>query len=108
MIDPPDSAQRTGDQLGAAELKEVSLPDYAAADEIAWQGADGAVRSSTKILWADKPQRAFTITLAREISEISGASVVPRNPGLSPRRPSSTDWMSGSRRRWPRMTGIST
>ncbi len=77
MIDPPDSAQRTGDQLGAAELKEVSLPDYAAADEIAWQGADGAVRSSTKILWADKPQRAFTITLAREISEISGASVVP-------------------------------
>lgn len=77
MIDPPDSAQQIGDQLGATELKEVSLPDYAASDEIAWQDADGSVRSSTKILWADKPQRAFTITLAREISEISGASVVP-------------------------------
>ena len=77
IIDPPDSAQQTGDQLGATELKDVSLPDYAAADEIAWQGADGAVRSSTKVLWADKPERAFTVTLAREISEISGASVVP-------------------------------
>ncbi|HMQ40644.1 MAG TPA: ABC-type transport auxiliary lipoprotein family protein [Paracoccus sp. (in: a-proteobacteria)] len=77
IIDPPDSAQRTGDQLGATELKEVSLPDYAAADEISWQDADGAVRASNKVLWADKPERAFTITLARAISEISGASVVP-------------------------------
>lgn len=77
ILDPPDSAQMTGDQLGATELKEVSLPDYAAADEIAWQGTDGAVRSSTKILWADQPERAFTVTLARAISEVSGASVVP-------------------------------
>ncbi|TKW66797.1 MAG: hypothetical protein DI616_09930 [Paracoccus denitrificans] len=77
IIDPPTSTQRSGDQLGATELKDVSLPDYAAADEIAWQGADGAVRSSTKILWADTPERAFTITLAAEISEISGGSVVP-------------------------------
>lgn len=76
-IDPPASTQLSGDQLGATELKEVSLPDYAAADEISWQGNDGAVRSSTKILWADKPQRAFTVTLARAISEVSGASVVP-------------------------------
>lgn len=77
VIDPPASTQFTGDQLGATELKEVSLPDYAAADELAWQGTDGAVRSSTKILWADNPERAFTITLARAISEISGGSVVP-------------------------------
>lgn len=77
IIDPPDSPQRTRDQLGATELKEVSLPDYAAADQIAWQDADGSVRSSNKILWADKPERAFTITLARAISEVSGASVVP-------------------------------
>lgn len=76
-IDPPASPQTTGDQLGATELKDVSLPDYAAADAIAWQGTDGAIRASSKVLWADKPERAFTVTLARAISEASGASVVP-------------------------------
>ncbi|WBU63868.1 PqiC family protein [Paracoccus aerodenitrificans] len=76
-INPPTSPQVAGDQLGATELLEVSLPDYAASDEIAWQDEDGAIRSSTKVLWADEPQRAFTLTLARAISEISGASVIP-------------------------------
>ena len=55
MIDPPDSAQRTGDQLGAAELKEVSLPDYAAADEIAWQGADGHPPGAAQHRGGNKP-----------------------------------------------------
>lgn len=76
-IDPPASTQLSRDQLGATELKEVSLPDYAAADEISWQSTDGAVRSSSKTLWADQPQRAFTVTLARAISEVSSASVIP-------------------------------
>lgn len=75
-IDPPASSQVTGDQLGPTELREVSLPGYASGDEIAWQGPDGAIRSNTDILWADEPQRAFTITLARAISEMSGASVI--------------------------------
>lgn len=77
LIDPPTSATVTEDQLGATELREVSLPDYAAADEVPWQTADGIVRSSSGKLWADDPQRAFTITLARAISEISGAAVIP-------------------------------
>ncbi|SDD47535.1 hypothetical protein SAMN05421538_101685 [Paracoccus isoporae] len=75
-IDPPPSQQVTGDQLGPTELREVSLPGYASGDEIAWQGPDGAIRSNTGVLWADEPQRAFTITLARAISEMSGASVI--------------------------------
>ncbi|WBU56337.1 PqiC family protein [Paracoccus sediminicola] len=83
VIDPPASTQFAGDQLGATELLEVSLPDYAAGDEIAWQGEDGAVRSNSSILWADQPQRAFTVTLARAISEISGASVIPEPWPLS-------------------------
>ncbi|MDO5605082.1 MAG: PqiC family protein [Paracoccus sp. (in: a-proteobacteria)] len=76
IIDPPASAQFAGDRLGPTELKEVSLPDYAAADTIAWQDADGAVRASNRILWADQPERAFTLTLARAISEITGAAVI--------------------------------
>lgn len=77
IIDPPTSTQLSGDQLGAAELKEVSLPDYAASDEIAWQTETGEILQSSKILWADQPVRAFTVTLARAVSEISGSSVIP-------------------------------
>lgn len=77
LIDPPVSTQVAGDQLGATELRDVSLPEYASASEVAWQSMDGVVRSSSRRLWADNPQRAFTLTLARAISEISGATVIP-------------------------------
>jgi uncharacterized lipoprotein YmbA len=70
MIDPPLTGERVPDRLGTAELKDVSLPEYAAAGEISWQTEDGAVRSNTKKLWADTPQRAFTQTLARTISDL--------------------------------------
>ncbi|MCV2448919.1 membrane integrity-associated transporter subunit PqiC [Paracoccus sp. DMF] len=88
LIDPPDSGQRVADRLGTAELKDVSLPEYAASDEVSWQTADGAVRSNTKQLWADDPQRAFTLTLARTISDLSGATVIAEPWPLSepPRR----------------------
>ncbi|AGT11305.1 PqiC family protein [Paracoccus aminophilus] len=76
LIDPPDQGVRVPDRIGTAELRDVSLPDYASGDEVAWQTADGAVRMDTKNLWADKPQRAFTLTLARTISDISGATVI--------------------------------
>lgn len=76
LIDPPIPAARVSNQLGSAELKDVSLPEYASAGEVAWQTADGAVRSNTKQLWADNPQRAFTLTLARTISDVSGATVI--------------------------------
>ncbi len=76
MIDPPLTGERVPDRLGTAELKDVSLPEYAAAGEISWQTEDGAVRSNTKQLWADTPQRAFTQTLARTISDLSGATVI--------------------------------
>ncbi|WP_313136377.1 PqiC family protein [Paracoccus jeotgali] len=76
LIDPPTAPRVAGDQLGSAELKTVSLPDYAAADPIAWQDGGGAVRASSKVIWGDKPERAFTVALARIVSESSGASVI--------------------------------
>lgn len=88
LIDPPDSGQRLPDRLGTAELKDVSLPEYASGGEVSWQSADGAVRSNTRQLWADNPQRAFTLTLARAISDMSGATVIAEPWPLSepPRR----------------------
>lgn len=76
LIDPPATGTVLPNRLGTAELKDVSLPAYASAGEVSWQGPDGAVRSNTRQLWADEPQRAFTLTLARAISDISGATVI--------------------------------
>ncbi|MDT1063108.1 PqiC family protein [Paracoccus sp. CPCC 101403] len=76
LIDPPASGERLPNRLGTAELRDVSLPEYASAGEVSWQGGDGAVRSNTRQLWADQPQRAFTLTLARAISDMSGATVI--------------------------------
>ncbi len=76
LIDPPDAGMRVADKLGTAELRDVSLPDYASAGEVSWQTPDGAVRSNPKTLWADKPERAFTLALARAISDLSGATVI--------------------------------
>lgn len=76
LIDPPPVVGQVPNRLGTAELKEVSLPGYAADEEVAFQTADGAVRSSPKNLWADSPERAFTLTLSRAISDVSGATVI--------------------------------
>ncbi len=63
-------------RLGQAELREVSLPQYASGQEIAWQTEDGAVRSTPDNIWADNPTRALTLALARQISTLSGATVI--------------------------------
>lgn len=76
LVDPPNAGREVQNSLGTAELRDVSLPEYASGDEVAYQTADGAVRSTPRDLWADTPQRAFTLTLARSISEVSGATVI--------------------------------
>lgn len=75
-IAPAPAAKALPDKLGQAELREVSLPQYASGQEIAWQTEDGALRSSPENIWADDPPRAVTLALARQISEISGATVI--------------------------------
>ncbi|WP_378947610.1 membrane integrity-associated transporter subunit PqiC [Paracoccus sp. R86501] len=76
LLDPPTQNVRVANRLGTAELKDVSLPEYAANQEVAFQTQDGAVRSNPDSLWADTPARAFTTTLARAISDVSGATVI--------------------------------
>lgn len=76
LLDPPPVAAQVPNRLGTAELKDVSLPEYASDEELAFQTADGAVRSSPDNLWADNPERAFTLSLARAISDVSGATVI--------------------------------
>lgn len=76
LIEAPPVAAELPNRIGSAELLEVSLPEYAAAGEVAWQTPDHAVRVSGRQLWADDPRRSFTLTLARAVSDISGATVI--------------------------------
>ncbi|MCQ0969343.1 PqiC family protein (plasmid) [Paracoccus sp. TK19116] len=76
LIDPPVAPTQVANRLGTAELVDVSLPEYASGQEVSYQTADGAVRSNPDNLWADNPQRGFTLSLARAISDVSGATVI--------------------------------
>ncbi|MCL7466460.1 PqiC family protein [Phaeovulum sp. NW3] len=76
LIDPPAASQRLPDRLGLTELREVSLPQYAAGQEITWQTEDGALRSTPENIWADDPARAMTLALSRQITALSGATVI--------------------------------
>jgi hypothetical protein len=58
------------------EVVEVTLPVYAASEQIFTQGADGAI-TELGPLWADNPARAITLQLARDMAAITGAMVVP-------------------------------
>jgi uncharacterized lipoprotein YmbA len=75
-IEPPAVKKSLPNRIGTAELREVSLPQYATAQEIAYQTPDGALRSNPDNLWADDPARSITLALARQISAISGATVL--------------------------------
>ncbi|WP_370229982.1 PqiC family protein [Salipiger bermudensis] len=59
------------------EMRMVSLPTYASAEEISTQQADGTITSGSSLLWADDPARAVTLALSRHLSQITGATVAP-------------------------------
>jgi len=61
--------------FGSVEIKDVSLPTYAAADEIAVQDIDGKLITNKDLLWADSPERAVALELSRNLSKLSGARV---------------------------------
>ncbi|KIN74142.1 PqiC family protein [Sulfitobacter guttiformis] len=58
----------------SVEVRDVSLPTYASADEIAQQAPDGTLITS-KVLWADAPERAVGLELSRHLARLSGKRV---------------------------------
>lgn len=75
---PEAPAETLGTQrirYGSVELRDLSLPDYAARQEIALRGADGSLAAPTGTLWADDPSRAMTLALVRDLRRITGAEI---------------------------------
>ena len=75
LIDPPAPQQRLTTAAQTIMLRDVSLPEYAAASEIALQGEDGAVKNARRALWADLPERSLTLALARQLDAALSATV---------------------------------
>lgn len=56
-------------------LRDVSLPTYAASQDIPVADASGRIRTDDQNLWADEADRAVTLSLVRALSTVTGARV---------------------------------
>lgn len=75
IVAAPQATQSQRIAFRAVEIRDVSLPAYAADDEIVRQAPDGRVISDGGVLWADTPDRAIALELSRHLAQISGARV---------------------------------
>ncbi len=75
LIDRPVTAEKIRVSVATVEVKDVTLPAYAEASEIAVQGADGALTTIKGALWAEDPASAVTRAVAFNLDEVSTANV---------------------------------
>ena len=71
----PQVTQKVHIHFNAVEVRDVSLPTYAASDEISTQDASGTVTSSKEVLWADEPERAIALQLSRHLAKMTGKRI---------------------------------
>ncbi len=76
-LSPLPSALELRPLVGSAMVRTISLPTYAAAEEIAFETADGRIVIREDVLWADEPERAITLVLTRTLSDILNTDVGP-------------------------------
>ncbi len=63
--------------VSSAMIRTVSLPTYAAVEEIPLETADGIIVVREDVLWADEPERAVTLILTRTLTDILSTDVGP-------------------------------
>lgn len=66
---------RIGVPYRSIEVREVSLPAYAEAETIFWEGAGGALVPVEGAEWADLPGRAITLDLVGVLAAVTDARV---------------------------------
>ncbi len=75
LLDRPEPAERQTVSVGSIEVRQVTLPAYAADNEILAQEEDGALRATGKALWAEEPVDAVTAAIAGTLHETTTAEV---------------------------------
>ncbi|MDF0600239.1 ABC-type transport auxiliary lipoprotein family protein [Psychromarinibacter sp. C21-152] len=86
LVESPTSELRVRSAVRTLLVRTVSLPTYAADEEIAFQDDEGVVRTMNFGLWADEPERATTLTVTRHLNAMTSAKVAPE-PWPLPRPP---------------------
>ncbi|MEW9918027.1 membrane integrity-associated transporter subunit PqiC [Marimonas sp. MJW-29] len=74
-VAPPAIVEKTPISFASVEVRDVSLPSYAAADEIHTQTDDGTLVSSSDVLWADSPERAIALELSQNLARLTDRRV---------------------------------
>ena len=75
---PSEKPVKLRARVGTVLVRSVSLPTYAASEEIAFQDATGVIRLSDTELWADDPERATTLVVSRHLNQMTSATVAPQ------------------------------
>lgn len=63
--------------VSSAMVRTVSLPSYAAAEEIPTETANGLIASNEDVLWADDPERAVTLIVTQTLADILNTDIGP-------------------------------
>lgn len=74
-VSAPPVTEKTAIAFSSVEVRDVSLPTYAASEEITLQTADGRLVSSTDVLWADAPERAVALELSQNLARLTGRRI---------------------------------
>jgi len=74
-VSTPPVTEKVRIAFSSVEVRDVSLPSYAAADEIHLQATDGTLKSSSDVLWADAPERAVALELSRNLAQMTGRAI---------------------------------
>ena len=63
--------------FSSVEIRDLSLPAYAAADEIPYLDETGKLVSDGSVLWADSPARAIALELSQHLTQLTKAQIAP-------------------------------
>jgi uncharacterized lipoprotein YmbA len=74
-VSTPPVTEKLRIAFASVEVRDVSLPSYAAADEIHLQAADGTLKSSSDVLWADAPERAVALEISQNLAKMTGRTI---------------------------------
>lgn len=75
LVTPATPEIRLRPIVSSLEVRDISLPLYAASDSPVLLDADGTLLEIKNTVWADTPERALTLQLAGDLGAITGARV---------------------------------
>ena len=74
-VDMPPVTEQVSIRFNSVEVRDVSLPSYAAADEIHVRESNGTLVSSSDELCADSPERAVALELSENLSRLTNRRI---------------------------------